>query len=168
MCSGVQVSVEVTKAVNSPKALSDSKGYPIDLAVGDGKIVMANPGDKGQAELLADTNGEVKVRIDGQCFAQALKACGRNSLSCFFEGYSPSSVGVSPPPFCSNVPPKMLCTFLLETILTTEGDILATAEITADSSFNVRFCCVLVTLIMPSVLKTPTTIKLPTIPPIKP
>ncbi len=57
---------------------------------------MANPGDKGQAELVGDTNGEVKVRIDGQYLAQALKACGGNSLSCFFEGYSPSSVGVSP------------------------------------------------------------------------
>jgi len=38
---------------------------------------MANPDDKGQAELIADTDGEtIKVRIDGGYLAQALKACG--------------------------------------------------------------------------------------------
>jgi len=69
--------VEAIKAVNSLKALSDGKSYPIDLTIGDGKIVMANPDDKGQAELAADTDGEViKVRIDGSYLAQAPKACG--------------------------------------------------------------------------------------------
>jgi len=68
--------VEAIKAVNSLKALSSGKDYPIDLTIGDGKIVMANPDDKGQAELAADTDGEVKVRIDGGYLAQALRACG--------------------------------------------------------------------------------------------
>ena len=68
--------VEAIKATNSLKALSDGKSYPIDLTIGDGKIVMANPDDKGQAELIADTDGEVKIRIDGGYLAQALKACG--------------------------------------------------------------------------------------------
>jgi len=68
--------VEAIKATNSLKALSDGKSYPIDLAIGDGKIVMANPDDKGQAELVADTDGEVKIRVDGSYLAQALKACG--------------------------------------------------------------------------------------------
>ena len=68
--------VEAIKATNSLKALSDGKSYPIDLAIGDGKIVMANPDDKGQAELVADTDGEVKIRVDGGYLAQALKACG--------------------------------------------------------------------------------------------
>jgi DNA polymerase-3 subunit beta len=69
--------VEAIKAVNSLKALSDNpKAYPIDLTIGDGKIVMANPDDKGQAELSADTDGQGFVRIDGQYLAQALKACG--------------------------------------------------------------------------------------------
>jgi DNA polymerase-3 subunit beta len=68
---------EATRAVSSLKALSDSKAYPIDLTIGDGKMVMANPDDKGQAELSADTDGEpIKIRIDGGYFAQALKACG--------------------------------------------------------------------------------------------
>ncbi len=68
--------VEASKAVSSLKALSDGKSYPIDLTIGDGKLVMANPDDKGQAELVADTDGEVKIRIDGGYLAQALKACG--------------------------------------------------------------------------------------------
>ena len=69
--------VEATRAVNSLKALSGSgKDYPIDLAIGDGRIVMANPDDKGQAELEADTDGEVKVRVHGGYLTQALKACG--------------------------------------------------------------------------------------------
>lgn len=69
--------VEAIKAVNSLKALSNGKDYPIDLTIGDGKIVMANPDDTGQAELVADTDGEtIKVRLDGGYLAQALKACG--------------------------------------------------------------------------------------------
>ena len=68
--------VEAIKAVNSLKVLADSKAYPIDLTIGDGKIVMANPDDKGQAELSADTDGQGFVRIDGQYLAEALRACG--------------------------------------------------------------------------------------------
>jgi len=68
--------VEAIKTTNSLKALSNGKDYPIDLTIGDGKIVMANPDDKGQAELVADTDGEVKIRVDGGYLAQALKACG--------------------------------------------------------------------------------------------
>jgi DNA polymerase-3 subunit beta len=38
---------------------------------------MANPDDKGQAELPADTDGEtVRIRVDGKYLADALKACG--------------------------------------------------------------------------------------------
>ena len=81
--------VEAIKAVNSLKALSNGKDYPIDLTIGDGKIVMANPDDKGQAELTADTDGEVKVRIDGQYLAQALKACGGMVEFKLTNGYSP-------------------------------------------------------------------------------
>ena len=70
-------SVEVTKAVSSLKALSDAKAYPIDLTIGDGKMVLANPDDKGQADIPADTDGEViRIRLDGGYLAEALKACG--------------------------------------------------------------------------------------------
>jgi len=81
--------IEAIKAVNSLKALSDSKAYPIDLTIGDGKIVMANPDDKGQAELVADVDGQVKVRIDGSYLAQALKACGGMVDFKLTNGYSP-------------------------------------------------------------------------------
>ncbi|MBA7604505.1 hypothetical protein ES703_11629 [subsurface metagenome] len=81
--------VEAIKAVNSLKALSSGKDFPIDLTIGDGKLVMANPDDKGQAELVADTDGEVKVRVDGQYLAQALKACGGMVDYKLTNGYSP-------------------------------------------------------------------------------
>ena len=68
--------VEAIKAVNSLKAISDAKAYPIDLTIGDGKIVMAEPDNKGQAELSADTDGQGFVRVDGGYLAEALKACG--------------------------------------------------------------------------------------------
>jgi len=82
--------VEAIKATNSLKALSDNpKAYPIDLTIGDGKIVMANPDDKEQAELLADTDGQGKVRIDGQYLTQALKACASMVDFKLTNAYSP-------------------------------------------------------------------------------
>ena len=81
--------VEAIKAVNSLKALSDSKAYPIDLTIGGGKLVMANPDDKGQAEIVADTDGEGFVRIDGQYLAEVLKACGGMVELKLTNAYSP-------------------------------------------------------------------------------
>jgi DNA polymerase-3 subunit beta len=70
--------VEAIKAIRSLKALSASKAYPIDLTIGNGKIVMTNPDvdNKGQVELSADTEGEGFIRIAGDYLADALKACG--------------------------------------------------------------------------------------------
>ena len=69
--------LEAIRAVNSLKALSDNpKAYPIDLTIGEGKVVMANPDSTGQAELPADTDGQGYIRVDGGYLAQALKACG--------------------------------------------------------------------------------------------
>jgi hypothetical protein len=67
---------EALKAVSSLKVLSDSKAYPIDLTIGNGKVVMSNPDDRGQAEIPADTQGEGKIRLDGSYLADALRACG--------------------------------------------------------------------------------------------
>jgi DNA polymerase-3 subunit beta len=87
--------LEAIKAVNSLKALSDNpKAYPIDLTIGDGKVVMANPDDKGQAELTADTTGQGKVRIDGQYLAEALKACGGMVEFSLTNAYSPTLFSV--------------------------------------------------------------------------
>lgn len=69
--------IEAVKAVNSFKALSDNpKDYPIDLTIGEGKIIMANPDEKGEAIIPADTDGQGSVRVDGRYLAEALKACG--------------------------------------------------------------------------------------------
>jgi hypothetical protein len=70
--------VEAIKAIRSLKALSASKAYPIDLTIGNGKIVMTNPDidNKGQVELSADTEGEGFIRIAGDYLADILKACG--------------------------------------------------------------------------------------------
>jgi len=85
--------IEAIKATNSLKALSDNpKAYPIDLTIGDGKILLANPDDTGQAEVVADTDGQVggKVRIDGQYLTQALRACGGMVEFKLTNAYSPT------------------------------------------------------------------------------
>jgi DNA polymerase-3 subunit beta len=69
--------IEAVKAVYSFRALSDNpKDYPVDLTIGEGKIVMANPDEKGEAIIPADTDGQGSVRVDGRYLAEALKACG--------------------------------------------------------------------------------------------
>ncbi len=80
---------EAVRAVSSLKVLSDSKSYPIDLTIGNGKVVMSNPDDKGQAEIPADTQGEGKVRIDGSYLADALRACGGMVELKLTDGKSP-------------------------------------------------------------------------------
>jgi DNA polymerase III subunit beta len=67
---------EAIKAVSSLKVLSDSKAYPIDLTIGNGKLTMSSPDDKGQTEIPADTLGDGKIRLDGGYLADALRACG--------------------------------------------------------------------------------------------
>jgi DNA polymerase-3 subunit beta len=81
--------VEAIKAINSLKVLADSKAYPIDITVGDGKLVMANPDDRGQADVAADTDGQGFVRVDGRYLAQALKACGGMVDFKLANAYSP-------------------------------------------------------------------------------
>ena len=45
--------------------------------------------EKVLAELVADTDGEVKVRLDGQYLAQALRACGGMVEFKLTNAYSP-------------------------------------------------------------------------------
>ena len=87
--------VEAIKATLSLKALSDNpKAYPIDLTIGDGKLIMANPDDKGQADIPADTDGQGFVRIDGQYLTNALKACGGMVDFKLTNSYSPTLFAV--------------------------------------------------------------------------
>jgi len=67
---------EAIRAVSSLKVLSDSKSYPIDLTIGNSKLTMSSPDDKGLAEIPADTQGGGKIRLDGSYLADALRACG--------------------------------------------------------------------------------------------
>ena len=80
---------EAIRAVNSLKALSDGKSYPIDLTIADGKIVMANPDDRGKTEITAETDGEVRIRLDGSYLGDALKACGGMVELKLTDGKSP-------------------------------------------------------------------------------
>ncbi|MBA7564533.1 hypothetical protein ES708_06196 [subsurface metagenome] len=81
--------VEALKAVNSLKSFATDKAYPIDLDIGDGKVVMADPDGKGIAELVADTDGQGKVRLDGQYLAEVLRACGGMVDFSLTNAYSP-------------------------------------------------------------------------------
>jgi len=82
--------VEAVRAVSSLKALSDTSAFPIDLTIGDGKVVMANPDDKGNTELPADTDGEtIKIRVEGGYLADALRACGGMPELKLTNAYSP-------------------------------------------------------------------------------
>jgi DNA polymerase III sliding clamp (beta) subunit (PCNA family) len=82
--------VEAIKAIASFKALSDNpKDYPIDLTIGEGKIVMANPDNKGEAIIPADTDGQGSVRVDGKYLADVLKACGGMVDFKLTNAYSP-------------------------------------------------------------------------------
>jgi len=82
--------VEAGKAINSLKALADSKSFPIDIMLDNGVMVMANPDDKGQASMPADIEGEaVRVRLDGGYLAEALKACGGMPELKLTDGKSP-------------------------------------------------------------------------------
>jgi hypothetical protein len=67
---------EAIKAVSSLKVLAESKSYPIDLTIDNGKMVISSPDDKGQTEIAADTQGEGKIRLSGSYLADALRACG--------------------------------------------------------------------------------------------
>jgi DNA polymerase-3 subunit beta len=82
--------VEAIKAINSLKVLAFAKAYPIDLTIGDGKLTMANPDDKGQADITADTDGQGFVRLDGRYLAEALKACGGMAEFKLTNAYSPT------------------------------------------------------------------------------
>ena len=82
--------VEVIKAVGALKALSDKpKENPLDLTIGEGKIIIANPDEKGEAIITADTDGQDFVRIDGGYLADVLKACGGMVDFKLTNAYSP-------------------------------------------------------------------------------
>jgi len=82
--------IETIKAVNSFKALSDNpKDYPIDLTIGEGKMVITSPDENGEAIISADTDGQGYVRMDGKYLTDVLKACGGMVDFKLTNAYSP-------------------------------------------------------------------------------
>jgi len=82
--------VEAVKAIASLKAISDNpKSYAIDLTIGDGRIVMANPDEKADTVIPADTDGQCSGRVDGGYLADVLKACGGMVDFKLTNAYSP-------------------------------------------------------------------------------
>jgi DNA polymerase-3 subunit beta len=83
-------SVEAGKAISLFKAVADNpKSYSIDLTIGDGKVVLSNPDNKADSCLIADTEGEGYIRIDGKYLADVLKAFGGMVDLTLTNSYSP-------------------------------------------------------------------------------
>jgi DNA polymerase-3 subunit beta len=83
-------SVEAVKAVSPFRAVADNpKSYSIDLTIGSGKVVLANPDNKAESYLNADTEGEGYIRIDGKYLADVLKAFGGMVDLTLTNSYSP-------------------------------------------------------------------------------
>lgn len=83
-------SVEAVKAVASLKAIADNpKSYSIDLTIGDGRLVLANPDNKADTSIPADTEGQGFIRVDGRYLADVLKACGGMVDFTLMNSYSP-------------------------------------------------------------------------------
>ncbi len=49
---------------------------PLTLTVAEGKIVVEAKGERGQAEIAAETTGEATIAVEGKRLLVALKACG--------------------------------------------------------------------------------------------
>jgi len=81
--------VEAGKAIGSLKALADNKSYPVDLILDKGCIMMTSPDDKGQVTIPADTEGSIRVRLDGSYLTEALRACGGMVDLKLANGHSP-------------------------------------------------------------------------------
>ena len=81
---------EVLKAVNSLKALTDGKDYPIDVVINDGKVTLSNTDAKGQANITGDGTGSGFIRFDGRYFNDALKAIEGMADFQLVNSYSPA------------------------------------------------------------------------------
>jgi len=88
-CNVYLDTVEALTAVSSLKALSDNIDYPVDLTIGNGKVILSNPDDKGLTEMPADTEGSISIRLNGRYLTQALKATGGMAELKLTNAYSP-------------------------------------------------------------------------------
>ncbi len=86
---------EALKAVMALKATADNpKGYQIDLTIGGGQMIMANPDERGEVVVKADSgDGEAYIRINGEYLASAMTACGGMVDFNLSKSYSPVLFG---------------------------------------------------------------------------
>jgi DNA polymerase-3 subunit beta len=80
---------EALQAVASLKALANAKDFAIDMTIGNGKVTLANPDNKGFTEVNADTEGEGQIRISGSYLYRVLKASGGAVDFRLSNAYSP-------------------------------------------------------------------------------
>ena len=82
---------EALKAIIALKATADNpKDYQIDLTIGGGQMIMANPDEKGEVVVKADSgDGEAYIRINGEYLASAMRACGGMVDFNLSKSYSP-------------------------------------------------------------------------------
>jgi len=81
---------EAAKAVNSLKATAENpKDYGIDITIGQGQMVIANTDDKGEVIVKADTDSEAFIRVNGDYFADAMRAFGGMVDFSLSKAYSP-------------------------------------------------------------------------------
>ena len=67
--------VEAVRAIRPLLTVTD--GQAVDLAIGEGKIIVKTPDNEGEAMIMADTDGEaMRVRVNASYLTSALKACG--------------------------------------------------------------------------------------------
>ncbi|MBI2858547.1 MAG: hypothetical protein HYX90_05655 [Chloroflexi bacterium] len=67
---------EAIKAVKLLGAFSRTRIHPVNVTIGEGRVLMSNNGESRSAEIAADTNGACKVRLNGSHIAEAARACG--------------------------------------------------------------------------------------------
>ena len=81
---------EAVKAVHALKATSDNpKDYQIDLTIGGGQMIMANPDDKGEVIVKADSDSEAYIRLNGSYFTDVMRAFGGMVDFSLSKPYSP-------------------------------------------------------------------------------
>ncbi|GAI66039.1 unnamed protein product, partial [marine sediment metagenome] len=65
------------------------KDYQIDLTIGGGQMIMANPDDKGEVIVKADSDSEAYIRLNGSYFTDVMRAFGGMVDFSLSKPYSP-------------------------------------------------------------------------------
>ena len=81
---------EAAKAVHALKATTENpKDFSVDLTIGEGQMIMANTDEQGQVIVKADADSEAYIRINGDYFADVMRAFGGMVDFSLSTAYSP-------------------------------------------------------------------------------